>query len=269
MFGYVTINKPELKIRDFEKYHAYYCGLCHTLKKRYGRKGQITLTYDMTFLVMLLTSLYEMNTETEKHSCIVHPVKKHLMLSNEITEYAADMNVALSYHHFLDDWADERKVSGVVGSKVYAKSYKKIAARYERQCQAIEENLKLLAQYEKENITDVDTISRPFGNLMSELMVYQEDAFAKRLRNIGFYLGKFIYLMDAYMDREQDAKKGCFNPYFNVDEEECQKQMTAMIAEATKEFEKLPLDWDVCILRNILYEGVWSKYERKKQKNDE
>jgi Family of unknown function (DUF5685) len=59
MFGYVTIDKPELKIKEYNRYHAYYCGLCHTLKERHGWIGQMTLTYDMTFLVLLLTSLYE------------------------------------------------------------------------------------------------------------------------------------------------------------------------------------------------------------------
>ena len=85
MFGYVNINKPELKIKDFERYHSYYCGLCRTLKKRHGRSGQITLTYDMTFLIILLTSLYEPETVVEKHGCVIHPVKKHTMRMNEVT----------------------------------------------------------------------------------------------------------------------------------------------------------------------------------------
>lgn len=33
MFGYVTIQEAELKVKDFKKYKAYYCGLCQTLKK--------------------------------------------------------------------------------------------------------------------------------------------------------------------------------------------------------------------------------------------
>ena len=53
MFGYVTINKPELKIREFERYQGYYCGICRSLRKRYGISGQITLSYDMVFLAAL------------------------------------------------------------------------------------------------------------------------------------------------------------------------------------------------------------------------
>ena len=65
MFGYITICKPELKIKDFERYKAFYCGLCQELKEKYGMGGQMTLTYDMTFLVVLLSSLYEFQTEEE------------------------------------------------------------------------------------------------------------------------------------------------------------------------------------------------------------
>ena len=76
MFGYVTICEPELKVKDLKKYRAYYCGLCRILKEDYGFMGQMTLTYDMTFAVILLSSLYESQTETQMHRCKVHPVKE-------------------------------------------------------------------------------------------------------------------------------------------------------------------------------------------------
>ena len=100
MFGYVTVCEPELKVKDLKKYRAYYCGLCRTLKEDYGFMGQMTLTYDMTFAVILLSSLYETIAKHEEHRCKVHPVKRQHMLRNEITSYAAAMNCAaciLSY----------------------------------------------------------------------------------------------------------------------------------------------------------------------------
>lgn len=101
MFGYVTAYKPELKMKDFYKYKAYYCGLCKALREKHGFLGQLTLTYDMTFLVILLHSLYESDMNLEEHRCVVHPAKKQKMLYNEITEYAADMNIVLTYFHFV------------------------------------------------------------------------------------------------------------------------------------------------------------------------
>lgn len=78
MFGYVTVCEPELKVKDLKKYRAYYCGLCRTLKEDYGFMGQMTLTYDMTFAVILLSSLYEIIAKHEEHRCKVHPVKRNI-----------------------------------------------------------------------------------------------------------------------------------------------------------------------------------------------
>ena len=117
MFGYVTVCEPELKIKDFRKYRSYYCGLCQTLKEKYGFSGQMTLTYDMTFAVLLLTSLYETEVRSEKVRCKVHPVKKQEILRSVFTGYGADMNLILAYYHLVDDWEDEHKASALIGSK--------------------------------------------------------------------------------------------------------------------------------------------------------
>ncbi|MDD3172527.1 MAG: DUF5685 family protein [Herbinix sp.] len=281
MFGYVNINKPELKVKEFYKYKAYYCGLCKTLKSKYGQFGQMTLSYDMTFLIILLTSLYESDTVREKNRCVVHPIRKHDTLCNEITEYVADMNIALTYHHLLDDWQDEKNIAGFAGAKVLKKDYKKISMKYPRQCNEISESLKRLQECEKNKETDIDTVSRCFGELMSELFTYRQDRWEKRLRRIGFYLGKFIYILDAYDDIEKDLKHNSYNPLLpayksDTFDTDCRDMLTMMMAECSSEFEKLPCIVDVEILRNILYEGVWTKLNkihderiiRKGQKND-
>ncbi len=270
MFGYVNICKPELKIKDFYKYKAYYCGLCRKLKERYGYLGQMTLTYDMTFLIVLLTSLYESNTVNKRHRCMVHPAKKHDMLSNEITEYVADMNIALTYHHLLDDWHDERNLAGLAGAGVLKKDYRKICARYPRQCARIEESLKQLQECEKNKEESIDTVSRCFGELMAELFIYRQDSWEESLRNMGFFLGKYIYIMDAYDDLLKDLKRNSFNPLIPLYktenyETECRNMLNMMMAECTGEFEKLPCLLDADILRNILYLGVWTKFDAKQK----
>ena len=142
MFGYVTAHEPELKVKDFAKYKSYYCGLCQMLKKKYGHLGQITLTYDMTFLILLLTSLYEPETKQKKCHCKVHPVKKQAILQNEITEYAADMNLILAYYHLKDDWIDEQKVSGFLGTCALRRRVKAAIRKYPRQSRKIQQELK-------------------------------------------------------------------------------------------------------------------------------
>lgn len=261
MFGYVTANKPELKMREFGRYKAFYCGLCRRLGKTNGAVSRLTLSYDMTFLILLLSSLYEPEEQQERHRCLIHPGKKQWMIYNPITDYASDMNVLLSCYHFQDDWEDERSIVGLCGAKVFAGRAKKIAGQYPRQAEAIRKQLGRLAELEQKGITEPDAISRPFGELLAELFVYREDAFQDILRSFGFYLGKYIYLLDAFMDLEKDIKKGSFNPFQErADREDFEENVRQMldgtIRQAVAEFEKLPLEQDLPVLRNILYEGV-------------
>ena len=170
MFGYVTIYEPELKVKDLKKYKAYYCGLCRMLKEKYGFMGQMTLTYDMTFAVILLSSLYENASEAERHRCKVHPIKKQMMLRNEITDYAAAMNVLLAYYHMEDDWQDDRKVTSLMTKSMIHGKVRRIIEEYPRQSRAIRSALEELSSCEKEECTDIDRTAGCFGRLMEELL---------------------------------------------------------------------------------------------------
>lgn len=274
MFGYVKILEPELKVKDFRRYKSYYCGLCRELKERYGSLGQMTLTYDMTFAIILLTSLYEPEIRQEKFRCKVHPFRRQTILRSEFTSYAADMNILLAYYHFHDDWSDERKISGFAGSRLFHRTAVKIEEKYPRQAQIIKKELNELSRLEKIRTDDLDLPAGCFGRLMSELFVCREDVWRQNLKRMGFYLGKFIYLMDAYDDLERDIEKGSYNPLISLShhpdfENECKEILCMMIAECSSEFEKLPCLLDVDILRNILYDGVWNTYRIKQQKKRE
>ena len=111
MFGYIVVNQPELKMKEYDEYRKYYCGLCKSLKDRYGARGQISLSYDMTFLVLLLTGLYEPEKHSGSRRCIAHPTSKHTYVQNEYTDYVADMNVILTYYKCIDDWDDEHMLT--------------------------------------------------------------------------------------------------------------------------------------------------------------
>lgn len=265
MFGYIRIYEPELKMKDFRKYKAYYCGLCQELKKRYGAIGQMTLTYDMTFVVVFLASLYEIENKMEEHCCKVHPIKKQKMLLNDITGYCADMNILMTYYHLKDDWEDDRKKKSLFGKKLLQAKKEKLSCIYERQSRVFEEELKKLSKLEKEDSTDIDCAAGCFGRMMGELLVMREDVWTETLRKMGFFLGKFIYIMDAYEDLEEDRKAGRYNPLKKLAEKEDYEEkmrqiLCMMMGECSAEFEKLPCLLDVDILRNILYDGVWNRY---------
>lgn len=266
MFGYISINKSEMRFREFDVYHSYYCGFCRKLKEKYGISGQLTLSYDMTFLIILLTGLYEPETEASMHKCVAHPFEKHMARINGFTDYVTDMNVLLSYYKCLDDWADERKIHKLAYGKLLEGKCRKIEGRYQEKIQKVDRLLKEISQSEQKQDADIDQMAGRFGEVMAEIFACRQDEWEESMRKIGFYLGKFIYLMDAYEDLEQDKKKGTYNPFMqmaDMDEfEEMSKQiLTMMMAECSREFEKLPILNDVEILRNILYSGVWCRYE--------
>ena len=267
MFGYVVVNKPELKIKEFNIYKGYYCGLCRSLKKRYGLMGQLTLTYDMTFLSMLLTALYEPEIFDEMHRCIAHPTKKRRMISSKYTDYVADMNIILSYYKSMDDWKDDWNVIKLL----FAKLIKSGKNDYLEKSQAIASLLNELGTREKNNETGIDVMAGIFGKIMAILFVPQKDRWSDTLSRMGFFLGKYIYIIDAYEDIEKDLKKGNYNPFKDIYKNEdfdnfVERILTMMISECAREFENLPIIEDVDILRNILYSGVWAKFKAIRNK---
>lgn len=265
MFGYVVIHKPEMKFREFDLYRSYYCGLCRELKRNYGIKGQMTLNYDMTFLTILLSGLYDSDTKKDECRCVAHPFEKHETRINEFTEYAADMNIVLSYYQCMDDWNDSRKV----GKRMFAGLIKGAALRVEKKypekVSKIKEELGKLGEYERKNSTDIDAVSGCFGRLMAVICAYKKDEWEEYLNRIGFYLGKYIYLLDAFEDYAEDVKKERYNPLGEraKDKEYCQSLLTMMMAECSAAFEMLPIVENLEILQNILYAGVWTRFMNK------
>ena len=131
-----------------------------------------------------------------------------------------------------------------------------------------------LGELEKAGETDVDKMSGIFGHIMEEIFAYRQDEWERSLRRMGFYLGKFIYLLDAYDDVEEDVKKGNYNP-FSKDytikgfDDRVKSMLMMMMAETCREFEKLPIIKYGDILRNILYSGVWCRFEEVSRKRRE
>ena len=266
MFGYITVNRAELKVKESAAYDAYYCGLCHALHGLHGRAGQLTLTYDMTFLVILLNGVYEHEMHEKTGRCLVHPMKQHTERWNDFSSYCADMNVLLAYHNLLDDWQDDRKFSRYAAAQLLSKTYRGISEKYPRQHQAVVDYMKALSVCEKGCSDNVEEAACLTGKMLAEIFVCREDAWASDLRQMGFFLGKFIYLMDAYEDIDDDIANACYNPFMRFREREdfddyCKQILTMMIAECSREFEKLPILTHAEILRNILYSGVWCRFE--------
>lgn len=274
MFGYIVVNQPELRIREWEMYHSYYCGLCRILKEKYGRVGQVTLSYDMTFILMLLSGLYDPETVCGKSRCIMHPGKKHEYRCNELTEYVADMNVLLTEYKCLDDWKDDRKRLRLLMARMLGRRTGESRRRYSQKLEQIAAAMEELSRAEEQGVTDLDYMAGCFGQVMAQIVICREDEWKDNLYRFGFYLGKFVYLLDAYEDLEEDMEKGRYNPlkerYKEPDfEQSCLDILTMMMSACCREFEQLPILDNVEILRNILYSGVWSRYRAVRDRRNE
>ncbi|MCR5249613.1 MAG: DUF5685 family protein [Lachnospiraceae bacterium] len=263
MFGYVQIRKPELKVKDFVLYKSFYCGLCRVLRERYGLKGQISLSYDMTFLVMLLSSYYDMPVESRRARCVVHPAAKHAERITDATRYGADMNLLLTAYHLLDDVRDEGSLPAAAGLSLYRKNFREVRENYPEQSRGIARELGHLRVIEKSGKRPcLEEAADCFGRLMVRLFRYREnDPLQHELDGMAFHLGRFIYISDAAEDREEDIKKGRFNPLDG--EEDVEALLLDEIAKCCHYFEKLPCLQYADILRNILYAGVWNRFDRK------
>ena len=144
MFGYVLVNKPELKIKEFDSYRSWYCGLCRALNKRHGLVGRLTLNYDMTFLIMILADLYDENHECDCKRCLMHPMEKHCSVQTEATDYCADMCVLLAYYKCKDDWKDEHRLKSRLAMALLSRKAKRVAAQYPEKASFIEKKMNML-----------------------------------------------------------------------------------------------------------------------------
>ena len=272
VFGYVMANLPELDKDSQKRYMRAYCGVCRQIRTRSSNAARLALSYDMAFLALLLMSLYEPEEITGDRACKLHPIHPRPWTDCDIIRYCADMNVALAYYNCMDDYADEGKATAKIAANQLAPALPRIRESYPRQCGAIERCIARLSALEKENCQNPDEPAGCFGQLMAELLVWQEDLWAPALREMGLALGRFIYLADAAVDYRRDLRKKQYNPYIAMgtgeDWSRWEQYLVLAMARCTDYYERLPLVQDKKLLDNILYSGVWVEYRRRQGKKD-
>jgi len=275
MFGYVKINKMDLTFREYEHYRGYYCGLCKYLKDNHGEISRLSLNYDITFLILILTSVYRPTPTVLEEGCIVNPFKKKKKIINEITEYAASMNVLLTYYKLEDNLKDDKGIKDILAYNIYKGKLKLAYEKYPEKAEVIKNQLDILYNLEQEKNINIDLVSNTFGNLMSEIFAYKKDEFEKDLRKIGFNVGKYIYLLDAYEDLDKDYEKGRYNPFIEyIDKREelkirAEKLIGMSLGMLSQGVDSLNLKVNTGIIENIVYSGVYLRYQNILEKGCE
>lgn len=274
MFGYIVANQASLSQERQKRLRAMYCGLCRTLRCRHGLAGSTALSYDLTFLAMLLNAVYEPGEQAGRERCAAHPAHRHDYVASPVMDYVADMNVALAYHKCLDDWRDDRRLISAGESALLKRAYRRVEHAYPGRCADIEAWLQEIRALEADGASQIDPPVNATGRMLGRLFVHPEHAmWAGDLETVGDGLGRFVYFMDAYDDLPADMRKGRYNPLRSLRDREdyeslCKSALMMMAAEAAEAFERMPVVLDADILRNVLYSGIWSKYAYLQEKRN-
>lgn len=274
MFGFILPNIESLEDEEKKRYRAAYCGVCRSLKQRYGQLPRVTVSFDMTFLALVLGSLYEPQETKGAARCPLHPAKPQVFAQSEYSNYAADLSVAFAYHKLLDDWHDDHTIKSRAAAFALAGAYRKAKKRIPQECRAIEEALAEIQVMEKQLLEQneslpLDAPANRFGLLLGDIFAHKNDFWVTDLRRFGARLGKFVYVMDAAMDLEEDLRTGSYNPfkYMDHDPQALRDNLEYLAASMTEVFERLPLERDLHLLRSVLYAGVWQRFEAKENKS--
>lgn len=266
MFGYIKIAKPELKVKEYETYRAVYCSLCKVLGKNYGLISRFTLNYDFTFLALLNMSLKDGCDLFEQKRCTFNPLKKcNYCKQMDSLEMPAAVSMIMTYYKLLDNIEDEKgikKLLFILLKPIFKSKNKKASKKYPQIENIVSQYINEQAVLENNSCKDIDQSCDPTAKALSKiLMLCADDASQKRVLNrLGYCLGRYIYLMDAFCDLKSDIKTNSFNVLKNKPPQEVnqfvEKQIYFCINESAKAFELLEIKKYKQILGNIIYLGL-------------
>ncbi|MBQ8429579.1 MAG: hypothetical protein IJX30_05745 [Clostridia bacterium] len=227
MFGYVRTDVPYLYIKDDVLYKAMYCGVCKGIGKVCGQKARMGLSYDVTFLSVMLHNVLGEDVKVKKSHCLTHCIRSREMAEvDELTCRLGALNTLLVYYKCVDDIADEGK--GGAKRLWFLKGFKRAKKKYPEIERIVKTNLAAQEKMEKANVDSVDRAADPMANLLAEFSVYAlGEKSNEYTRNLFYAIGKWVYLIDALDDYDKDIKKKTYNPFRLAYNAECKKALLA------------------------------------------
>ena len=275
MFGYVVADKPNMLIKDYYAYRAFYCGICVGLGKRYGQLKRFLTNFDVAFLAAFLHG-YKGKEPTFKNSaCILSPFeKKPIAKSGPLMEKLCDVTVLLAYYKITDNVNDEGKGKHKALKRILSRSVKKAKKNEPEIFNVINECLADLTALEKQKCKVIDALCEPFAILLgktAELLCGKDE----NVYGLFYNLGRWIYVIDAIDDLEKDFKDGSFNPLLNAYGDYTDKQsflaahgeeLTFLVRSAYNKikyhYSYIPLKKFEGVVTNILWYGLLQNGEK-------
>jgi len=268
MFGYTRPLECELKVREQAEYRGYYCGLCKSIGARFGQVGRLSLSYDCAFLGALLSAISG-GAGFSRGNCgpRCYRGKRAIANASPVLDYAADVNVLLAWYQAADDAADEHSAKALAARLAFSRAYRKAARLHPELDRAIRENTERLHTLEKEQTPSTDEPSDTFGKTLSAVILHAPmlPPSERQAAEWMFYnLGRWIYLIDAWDDREKDEKSGGYNPFLitKMQPERARFLLNVTLNEVSKAYDLLNLQQPSGLLDNIVRLGLDSAQRR-------
>lgn len=274
MFGYVTPLTEELRVKEHIFYKSVYCGLCRTMGKRVCGESRMTLSYDIVFLALVRMAITGDALEFKKGRCLTSPAKKRVFLKpNRSLEYSAAAGALLAYHNIADNATDSKGVkrAAAKAALIFSRRMRKRAGLTELDS-VISEKLEALARLEKGGDSSIDVLAEKFGELLSEVFSYGLEGIDGRVAaEIGYHVGRWIYIVDAVDDFDKDKKQGEFNPLeeVNVGLLRCSMRLELEAVSGAIALISCEDQGINNIIENIIYLGMPSKIEKVLSKYSE
>ena len=232
MFGYLQIDKAELKVREYEAYKAVYCGLCKQLGKDYSFLTRLSLSYDCTFYTMMLMSLSSGCTGFSDGRCRFNPLKKCRFADckNDCYSKAAALSVISVYYKLLDELMDSgfwKRLAVRMIKPFFSHWRKKAARRYPETDTIVADMLDKQVKVEAEPSPSLDATAHPTAEMLGKLLCLEaKDELQRRVfYECGYHLGRWIYFIDAADDFEKDVKHDNFNPFRLIESDDLTQRM--------------------------------------------
>ena len=276
MFGYVLPDKPNMFMKDYAQYRAFYCGLCKSIGKKCSEPMRFTTNYDITFLNVLYHSIFDADVEINQETCILNPVqKKPIVKDDELTQTIVDVNNILAHYKCIDDVLDNKSIPKLMFDKmVLRKHYKKSKVNLAKIDALVKKGYDDLRMLELQKVDSIDRVSDPFANIMKGIAkeLFGEK-YTTELGEMMYALGKWVYIVDAIDDIDDDFKEDKFNLFlvnysyidkktFLIDKhDELRFALMNCYNTICENFDKLNIKKYEGVLTNILWYGIKVKSE--------
>ncbi|MDE7003898.1 MAG: hypothetical protein K2P08_05640 [Oscillospiraceae bacterium] len=217
MFGYIRPALDRLDQEQKDAYQSAYCGLCHALGRRHGWLARMTLQYDFTFLAIVLTAGGSEGEERLCRRCPVHPFRKpRACLTGERLDAAADQSMILTWHKLSDDVKDHGFFMGLpfrAVRRLFGRAYRRAAAAQPDFDAETRLGLARLEELERARSPQLDRAADAFAKILAcAAQAVSGEGARRALGQLLYHLGRWIYLMDAWDDLDDDRRKGRYNP---------------------------------------------------------